>query len=76
MEIMFCQIIKHIIPFMVALLVLQSETGIQSLFGNLDIFSRSPFYSFILFSQLHILLIFQKLKSLLCNYFVCGEPVW
>ena len=38
MEIMFCQIFKHIIPFMVALLVLQSETGIQFLFGNLDFF--------------------------------------
>ena len=70
MEIMFCQIIKHIIPFMVALLVFQSETGIQYLFGNLDFF-EVKFYSFILFSQLHILPIFQKLKSLLCNFFVC-----
>ena len=75
MGIMFCQIIKHIIPFMVALLVLQSETGIQFLFGNLDFF-RGHVFSFILFSQLHILPIFQKLKSLLCNLIVCGEPVW
>ena len=49
MEIMFCQIIKHIIPFMVALLVLQSETGIQFLFGNLDFFRGHVFrfYSFV-----------------------------
>ena len=49
MEIMFCQIIKHIILFMVALLVLQSETGIQFLFGNSDFFRGRVFryYSFV-----------------------------
>ena len=75
MEIMFCQIIKHILPFMVALLVCNLRQAFSS-FLETRIFFEVTFYSFILFSQLHILPIFQKLKSLLCTFFVCGEPVW